>query len=215
MLDPLAWPLGGRGGRRADLPWGAMSGQVTRFLTEWRAGDPQAVERLVPLLYDELRALARRQLRRESSAHTLSATALVHEVYLRFLRQRQLAAVDRDGFLAIAGATMRRVLVDHARARLRRKRGGRKPESLDADAEPPLLLPLEVEEVLTIDTALGRLRQLDERSAQVVECRVFGGLTLEETARALDLSTRSVQRSWTTARAWLRKELGGRAAATP
>jgi RNA polymerase sigma factor (TIGR02999 family) len=192
-----------------------MSGQVTRFLDEWRAGDAQAVERLVPLLYDELRQLARRLLRRESAGHTLSATALVHEVYLRFLRQRQLAAIDRDGFLAIAGATMRRVLVDHARARQRQKRGGRrKPEPLDAHAEPALLLPLEVEEVLAIDTALGRLRQLDERSAQVVECRVFGGLTLEETARVLDLSTRTVQRSWTTARAWLRKELDGRAAAT-
>lgn len=190
-----------------------MSGQVTRYLAEWRAGDPHAVERLVPLLYDELRELARRQLRRESVAHTLSATALVHEVYLRLLRQRQLAAVDRDGFLAIAGATMRRVLVDHARARMRQKRGGRRrPESLEADAEPPLLTPLEVEEVLAIDTALDRLRRLDERAVRVVECRVFGGLTLEETARVLALSTRSVQRSWTTARAWLRKELGGRAA---
>jgi RNA polymerase sigma factor (TIGR02999 family) len=192
-----------------------MSGQVTRYLAQWRGGDPHAVERLVPLMYDELRQLARRQLRRESSAHTLSATALVHEVYLRLLRQRQLAAVDRDGFLAIAGATMRRVLVDHARARMRRKRGGRRrPESLEADAEPPLLTPLEVEEVLAIDTALDRLRQLDERAVRVVECRVFGGLTLEETARVLELSTRSVQRSWTTARAWLRKELGGRAVAT-
>jgi RNA polymerase sigma factor (TIGR02999 family) len=192
-----------------------MSGQVTRFLAEWRAGDLHAVERLVPLLYDELRELARRQLRRESVAHTLSATALVHEVYLRLLRQRQLAAVDRDGFLAIAGVTMRRVLVDHARARVRHKRGGRhRPQSLEADAEPPLLTPLEVEEVLAIDTALVRLKQLDERAMQVVECRVFGGLTLDETARVLDLSTRSVQRSWTTARAWLRKELGGRAAAT-
>jgi RNA polymerase sigma-70 factor (ECF subfamily) len=192
-----------------------MSGQVTRCLAEWRAGDPHAVERLVPLVYDELRQLARRQLRRESVAHTLSATALVHEVYLRLLRQRQLGAVDRDGFMAIAGATMRRVLVDHARARLRHKRGGRnRPASLETSGEPPLLTPLEVEEVLAIDTALDRLRQLDERAVQVVECRVFGGLTLEETARVLDLSTRSVQRSWTTARAWLRKELGDRAAAT-
>lgn len=192
-----------------------MSGQVTRYLAEWRDGDPQAVERLVPLMYEELRALARRQLRRESVAHTLSATALVHEVYLRLLRQRQLAAVDREGFLAIAGATMRRVLVDHARARARQKRGGPlRPKSLETDAEPPLLTPLEVEEVLAIDTALDRLRHLDERAVQVVECRIFGGLTLEETARALGLSTRSVQRSWTAARAWLRKELGGRTVAT-
>jgi len=192
-----------------------MDGQVTRCLAEWRAGDPHAVERLVPMLYDELRALARRQLRRESVAHTLSATALVHEVYLRLLQQRQLTAVDQDGFLAIAGATMRRILVDHARARMRQKRGGpRKPESLEASAEPPLLTPVEVEEVLAIDAALDRLGQLDERARRVVECRIFGGLTLEETARVLDLSTKSVQRSWTTARAWLRKEIGGGVAAT-
>lgn len=194
---------------------GAMSGQVTRCLADWRAGDPHAIERLLPLVYDELREVARRQLRREPAAHTLSATALVHEVYLRLLRQRQLAAVDRDGFLCIVGATMRRILVDHARARLRQKRGGRqRPEPLEAIDEPALLTPLEREEVLAIDAALGRLRELDERAVQVVECRVFGGLTLEETARALGLSIRSVQRSWTTARAWLRKELGDRAAAT-
>jgi RNA polymerase sigma factor (TIGR02999 family) len=192
-----------------------MSGQVTRCLAEWRAGDTHAIERLLPLVYDELREVARRQLRREAAAHTLSATALVHEVYLRLLRQRQLAAVDRDGFLCIVGATMRRILVDHARARLRQKRGGRqRPEPLEEIDEPALLAPLELEEVLAIDAALGRLRELDERAVRVVECRVFGGLTLEETARALDLSTRSVQRSWTTARAWLRKELGDRAAAT-
>jgi RNA polymerase sigma factor (TIGR02999 family) len=188
-----------------------MPGQVTVSLSQWRAGDPEAVERLVPLLYDELRQVARRQLRRESAGHALSATDLVHEVYLRFLRQRQLAASDREGFLAIAGVTMRRVLVDHARARKRHKRGGaRKPESLELNAEPRLLTPIEVDEVLAIDVALERLARLDERASRVVECRIFGGLTLEETARALDVSTRSVQRKWTTARAWLRKEIGGR-----
>jgi RNA polymerase sigma factor (TIGR02999 family) len=192
-----------------------MSGQVTQVLAEWRAGDPHAVDRLVPLLYEELRQLARRHLGRESPGHTLSATALVHEAYLRLLRQRQLAAVDRDGFLAIAGATMRRILVDHARARKRLKRGGPdRPESLEPDAEPPLLTPVEVEEVLAIDVALERLAQLDERARRVVECRIFGGLTLEETARVLEVSTKSVQRSWITARAWLRKEIGAGLAAT-
>ncbi len=186
-----------------------MSGQVTRILAEWRSGDAQAVERLVPLVYDELRHLAGRQLRREAPGHTLSATALVHEVYLRLLRQRQLSAVDRDGFLAIAAATMRRILVDHARTRQRLKRGGRhKPESLEPDAQPVLLTPVEMEEVLAIDIALERLAERDQRAWRVVECRIFGGLTLEETARALDLSTKSVQRSWTAARAWLRKEIG-------
>ncbi len=167
----------------------------------------------MPLIYEELRHLARRQLGHESSGHTLSATGLVHEVYLRLLRQRQLAAVDHDGFLAIAGSTMRRILVDHARARTRLKRGGpQRAGPLETGAEPPLLSALEVEEVLAIDQALDRLAQRDERARRVVECRVFGGLTLEETARVLDLSTKSVQRSWTTARAWLRKEIGGVAA---
>jgi RNA polymerase sigma-70 factor, ECF subfamily len=173
------------------------------------------VDRLVPLIYEELRHLARRELSRESPGHTLSATGLVHEVYLRLLQQRQLAAMDRMGFLAIAGSTMRRILVDHARARKRLKRGGaHKAEPLGPDAEPALLTALEVEEVLAIDLALERLALLDERARQVVECRVFGGLTLEETARVLDLSTKSVQRSWTTARAWLRKEIGDVAAAS-
>lgn len=188
---------------------------MTQVLAEWRAGDPHAVDRLVPLIYEELRQLARRQLGRESPGHTLSATALVHEAYLRLVQQRQLAAVDRDGFLAIAGVTMRRILVDHARARKRLKRGGKdRPESLEPGAEPPLLTPVEVEEVLAIDAALDRLAKVDERARHVVECRIFGGLTLEETARVLALSTKSVQRTWTTARAWLRKEIGGGVAGT-
>jgi len=163
----------------------------------------------VPLVYDELRRIARRELSRERRGHTLSATALVHEVYLRLLQQRALAAVDHGEFLGIAGVTMRRILVDHARARLRQKRGGReRPEPL-GDEDPPLLTPVEVEEVLAIDEALDRLARLDERARRIVECRIFGGLTLEETARALELSAKTVQRTWTTARAWLRKEIGG------
>jgi RNA polymerase sigma factor (TIGR02999 family) len=186
-----------------------MTGQLTRTLAEWRAGDAQAAERLVPMFYDELRRLARRQLAREPAGHTLSATGLVHEVYLRLIRQRRLDASERDSFLAIAGVTMRRVLVDHARARRRLKRGGAdRPEPLRDDEDLALLTPREVDEVLAIDRALDRLAQLDDRARRVVECRIFGGLTLEETARALDLSARSVQRSWSAARAWLRKEIG-------
>jgi RNA polymerase sigma factor (TIGR02999 family) len=184
-------------------------GEVTQALADWRAGDRQAPERLVPLIYEELRCLARRQLHREPPGHTLSATALVHEVYLRLIEQRQLVAVDREGFLAIAGTIMRRILVDHARARRRLKRGGPdRPLSLVDREDPPLLTPLEVEEVLAIDQALDRLERRNQRARRVVECRVFGGLTLEETARVLDLSTKSVQRSWSAARAWLRKEIG-------
>ena len=184
-------------------------GQVTEWLARWRAGDREAPERLVPLVYDELRQVARRQLRRESAGHTLSATALVHEVYLRLLQQRQLSATDRDNFLAIAAQTMRRILVDHARARLRLKRGGdNRPVGLEAGHDVPLLSDTEVEEVLAIDMALERLAQIDERAHRVVECRIFAGLTLEETAQALGISSKSVQRTWMTARAWLRKEIG-------
>ena len=184
-------------------------GQVTQWLARWRAGDREAPERLVPLVYDELRQVARRQLRRESANHTLSATALVHEVYLRLLQQRQLSATDRDNFLAISAQTMRRILVDHARARSRLKRGGDdRPVGLESLHDVSLLNDTEVEEVLAIDIALERLAQIDERAHRVVECRIFAGLTLEETAQALGISSKSVQRTWTTARAWLRKEIG-------
>jgi RNA polymerase sigma factor (TIGR02999 family) len=122
------------------------------------------------------------------------------------MQQRQLSAVDRESFLGIAGLTMRRILVDHARARCRGKRGGGlRPVPLDEDAA--LLTEREAEEVLAVDLALERLAALDERAARVVESRVFAGLTLQETARALNLSVKSVQRTWLTARAWLRHEV--------
>jgi RNA polymerase sigma factor (TIGR02999 family) len=186
-----------------------MAGQVTECLARWRAGERDALEQLVPLVYDELRQVARRQLQRESSGHTLSATALVHEVYLRLLQQRQLSASDHDGFLGIAARTMRRILVDHARARARLKRGGHdRPAPLDPNDDVPLLTDTEVEEVLAIDVALERLAQIDERAHRVVECRIFAGLTLDETAEVLGISSKSVQRTWSTALAWLRKEIG-------
>lgn len=184
------------------------SGPITLWLEKWRAGDPGALDRMLPLVYGELREVARRQLRRESPAHTLSATGLVHEAYLRLLAQRQLAAVDRNHFFAIAARTMRRVLVDHARARLARKRGGERPGELDDDVEPAFLGSWEPEDVLDTDAALSRLAERSERAARVIECRVFAELTLDETAEALGLSRKSVQRTWTAAAAWLRKELG-------
>ena len=190
--------------------WTLMAGgQVTQWLARWRAGDHEALERLVPLVYDELRQVARRQIRRESPGHTLSATALVHEVYFRLLQQRQLAATDRDSFLSIAAQTMRRILVDHARARSRLKRGSdERRVRLEPGDDVPLLSDAEAEEVLAVDIALERLAQADERAHRVVECRIFAGLTLEETADALGISIKSVQRTWVTARAWLRKEIG-------
>ena len=186
------------------------SPEITQLLEQWRAGDAQVLEHLIPLVYDELRRLARGQLRRESPGHSLSSTALVHEVYLRLLQQRQLEATDRQHFFGIAAQTMRRILVDHARGRLRKKRGGGEgTASLEDNDVPELLKGCEVEEVLALDVALERLGLQDERAVRVIECRIFAGLTLEETADVLHLSTKSVQRTWSAAMAWLRKEIGG------
>ena len=181
-------------------------GQVTQWLQRLRDGDEAALEQLMPLLYDELRLLARRQLRNERSGHTLSTTALVNEAYLRLVNQRQLHAEDRAQFFAIAATTMRRILVDYARTRKRLKRGGgQRPIPLE-DAEQ-FLTDREADEVLALNAALDRLAALEPRAAQVVQCRFYSGLTLEETAQVLAVSAKTVQRDWIAARAWLRKEM--------
>jgi RNA polymerase sigma factor (TIGR02999 family) len=183
---------------------------VTVWLSRWRAGQQDALEHIVPLVYDELRQVARRQLRRERLPHALSATTLVHEAYLRLLDQRQLEASDRHGFLAIVGHTMRRILVDEARRRHRLKRGGNEPAvPLEEEPSARVLADVDPEEVLAVDALLERLAAMNERAARVVEYRIFAGLTLEETADALGVSAKTVQRTWSTARAWLRKELAG------
>jgi RNA polymerase sigma-70 factor, ECF subfamily len=181
-------------------------GEVTEWLSRWRAGAHQALDHVVPLVYTELRQLARRQLSRETAA-TLSATALVHEVYLRLLQQRQIQAADRESFLAISGRVMRRILIDHARARRRAKRP---PAGQGVDLDPAavaLITDAEVEELLAVDAALDTLAAADPRAARVVEYRVFAGLTVDETATVLGVSGKTVQRTWRAARAWLRKEL--------
>ncbi len=186
----------------------AVGGPVTGWLRRWRTGERNAIAQLVPLVCNDLRQVARRQLHHESPGHTLSPTALVHETYLRLLGQYRVTAADRHGLLAIAGQTMRRILVDHARARRRLKRGGEnRPISLEPGEEPRLLNGPEADEVIAIDTALARLAHRDPRAGRVVECRVFGGLTLRETADLLGISTKSVQRTWAGASAWLRTEL--------
>lgn len=191
---------------------GEGTGEVTQWLARWRAGDHEALDRIVPLVYAELRQVARRALRHETQPLTLSATALIHEVYLRLVQQRRIQATDRESFLATAGQTMRRILVDHARARRRVKRGGdMHPVPLDdVEDSPALLTESEVDEVLALDDVLNRLAAADPRAARIVEYRVFAGLTLDETARALGVSTKTVQRTWLAARAFLRKEIGGR-----
>jgi len=179
---------------------------VTECLELMRAGDAQAIDRLLPLVYDQLRLLARSQLRGEDTGSTLGATALVHEVYVRLTEREKLSPKDRSHFFAIAAQSMRRVLIDQARARKRQKRGlGAVPLPLeDVDA----LLTIEAADELTaLDEALDRLAKANARAALVVERRFFGGLTLEETAETLGVSLKTVHRDWLLARAWLRKEI--------
>jgi len=183
---------------------------VTDALDALRDGDGAATERLVRAVYGELRRLAHAQRRRERSDLTLNTTALVHEAYLKLLGPARDGYDSRAHFFAAASRAMRQVLVDHARARARTKRGaGVATDSLDdlrSDAEPAdpdLLTDSAAAEVLDIDAALGRLAALDERQARVVECRYFGGLSVEETAETLSISEATVKREWRSARAWL------------
>lgn len=185
----------------------ATEGPVTQLLRRLREGDVGALDRLIPLVYDELRALARAQLRREDTGHTLGSTALVHEAYLRLAGREGLSPADRHHFFAIAAQAMRRVLIDHARTRKRKKRGsGVVLHSLEEGAVT-LLQEDAGDELTAIDEALERLAAASPRAARVVECRFFAGLTLEETAEVLEVSVKTVQRDWLLARAWLRKEV--------
>jgi RNA polymerase sigma factor (TIGR02999 family) len=179
---------------------------ITRWLERLREGDARALDCLVPILYEDLRQIARKQLRAERREHTLGATALVNEAYLRLAAQERLNAADRTTFFAIAGRTMRRVLVDYARTRKRLKRGGGEAPIPLAEAESFLSVE-EADEVLALNDALDRLAAVNERGALVVQHRFFAGLTLEETAELLGVSSKTVQRDWLAARAWLRKEV--------
>lgn len=170
-------------------------------------GDPAALDRVVGLLYDELRAMARSRLADERKGHTLSATAVVNEVYLKLARQHRIAAPDRTRFLAVAANTMRRVLVDYARTRRRAKRGGGEAHVPLEDVEHLILSDDEADEVLALDAALTRLSEINPRGAEVVQQRFYAGLSLEDTAALLGVSTKTIQRDWIAARAWLRKEV--------
>ncbi|HEX7049938.1 MAG TPA: sigma-70 family RNA polymerase sigma factor [Longimicrobiales bacterium] len=181
-------------------------GPVTRLLARLREGDAEALDRLIPLVYDELRSLARAQLRREDPGHTLGSTALVHEAYMRMAGRGELGAADRRHFFAIAAQAMRRVLIDHARTRKRKKRGSGRA-LLPLDDAAAFLSDDAADELTAIDEALERLAKASPRAARVVECRFFAGLTLQETADVLEVSLKTVQRDWLLARAWLRKEV--------
>jgi len=179
---------------------------VTDLLHAHRAGQPDALGRLVPLLYDDLRRVARSQLRRLRIGETLDTTGLVHEAYLRLVDQTRATWEDRGHFLAVSAVAMRQILIDYARERTRQKRGGdHVHEPLDEGTAAAVAA--DAERLLDIDRALQRLAETTPRLAQVVECRFFGGLTEQETADALGLSLRTAQREWLKARAWLRQAL--------
>jgi RNA polymerase sigma factor (TIGR02999 family) len=179
---------------------------ITELLRRYNGGDQSVWEELVPYVYDDLRRLAHQRMRHERSGHTLSTTALVNECYLRLVENRKLAAGDRGEFMALVSQTMRRLLVDHARARRRLKRG---PDVLlvPLDDVSEWLTDREADEVISLDEALNNMKSWDARAAQVVELRFFGGLSLEETAAVVEVSAKTVQRTWIAARAWLRKEI--------
>ena len=193
-----------------------QAGEVTRLLRAWANGDTNALDALWPLVYDDLKKLARRQLASERGDHTLQRTALVNEAFIRLSGQRSVEWLNRQQFLSLAAKIMRRVLVDYARQRGAQRRGSGAEKLSLSDTQAAL----EVEEaqasatfdddavdVVAIDTALLRLEKIDAPQSQIVELRYFGGLTLEETASVTGISVASVKREWAMARAWLRREL--------
>jgi RNA polymerase sigma factor (TIGR02999 family) len=178
---------------------------VTQLLIGWGKGDKEALDQLLPLVYDELRRQAARYLRRERPGHTLQTTALIHEAYIRLVDQKRVQWQNRAHFFGIAAQLMRRILVDHARSRHRVKRGG--SDVRVSLAEASLTVKARDLDVLAIDEALDHLAQVDERQAKVVELRFFSGLSVEETAEVLQISPATVKREWSMAKAWLHREI--------
>jgi RNA polymerase sigma factor (TIGR02999 family) len=188
---------------------------VTRLLEGLKSGDRDALDQLFALLYDELRELARRQRQRWRGDFTLNTTALVHEAYLKLVGQARVGAESRAHFRGVAAKVMRHILCDHARNRRTKKRGGglealRLDESQARPAGTASSDP-HADMLVALDDALRRLERLDPRQGQVVECRFFGGLTIEETATAIGVSPRTVKRDWVVAQAWLHREMSARA----
>ena len=179
--------------------------RVTRLLSAWAAGDESALERLVPVVHQELRRLARLHMRRERAGHTLQTTGLINEAYLRLVDVRRIQWRDRAHFFAMSSRLMRRVLVDHARARGYLKRGGGvRRVSLD---EAPDIAVERGRDFVALDEALAALERIDPRKSRVVEMRFFGGLSVEETAGVLKVSADTVMRDWRLAKAWLLREM--------
>ena len=181
--------------------------RLTGLLEAFEGGDRDALDRLLPLVYDELRRIAHRELARERAGHTLSTTEVVHEAYLSLLDHPRVPTGEQVRFLAVASTAVRRALLQHARRRDAAKRGGgQRPLTLDDEA---VAADGDSDDLVALDEALTRLSELDERLARVVECRYFGGLTEDETAAALGITARTVRRDWVKAKAWLYRELHG------
>ena len=191
--------------RVGEPPVEESSGEITALLRAWSGGDQAALERIAEQVYPELRRMARRYMKNERQANTLQSTGLVHEVYLRLVDVRSVEWRERAQFYAMAAQMMRRILVDAARARGSKKRGGSAVKVNIDDAA--VLSPTPDRSILALDDALTELARLAPRQARVVELRYFGGLTEEETVAALEISPRTVRRDWTLAKAWLSREL--------
>jgi RNA polymerase sigma factor (TIGR02999 family) len=186
-----------------------QTGELTRLLEEASRGDRVAADRLVPILYDELRRMAHRRMHGERPGHTLDTTALVHEAYLELAGLDRMEWRSRAHFLAVAATAMRRVLVDYAVRRNAQKRdGGRRAVPLEDAVDVVLVPDARADELVALDDAMRRLSEVSERQCRVVECRYFAGMSIEETAEALQISPATVKREWTVARAWLHRELG-------
>jgi RNA polymerase sigma-70 factor (ECF subfamily) len=179
---------------------------VTQLLIRWSKGDSAALDTLVPLVYDELRRVAQGYLRHERAGHTLSSTALVHEAFLRLVKQKDVTWQNRAHFFGVASRMMRRILVDHARSHAYAKRGGGAMTLALEEAVAPA--PERGFDLVALDDALTSLAKLDERQSRMVELRFFGGLSIEETSEVLGVSAPTVKREWASARAWLYREIG-------
>jgi RNA polymerase sigma factor (TIGR02999 family) len=184
---------------------GLVPGETTRLLSEWGAGDQTAFDRLLPIVYEELRRLASHYMRAERADHLLQTTALVHEAYLRLVDSKETSYETRGHFLAVAAQVMRHVLVDYARARHRAKRGGGAPAVPLEDVA--VISDERAEEVIAVDAALENLMSLDVRKGRIFELRHFGGLSVEEAAQVLQVSPATVARDWRMAKAWLRRAI--------
>jgi len=182
------------------------AGEITQILSDSRAGDGQALQKLIPIVYGELRRLANYYLQQERTDHTLQATALVHEAYLRLAGSKGLDFQNRAHFFAVAAQVMRNLLVDYARARRRAKRGGGELARLD---DAVALVSVDNDELLALHDALDSLAEMDPRQAQIVEMRYFGGLSVEEIAAVLNVSDRTIRREWQMAKAWLYTRVKG------